>query len=83
MISTATISTFKQNLSFIVSMAVLALSIAGLWIIVLMDTPSDKRVRAACDHYAAILLGSDSLLEVTRAGLLVDQLNCSMRRRVP
>jgi len=58
------------------------LSFAGLLTVIFMDTPSDKKVRAACDKYISDLRYSDSLLEVTRAGLMADRLNCGTRRRL-
>jgi len=52
------------------------------FVYILSDTPRDIKVREACDRYVAILLYSDNPLEVTRAGVLVDQMNCSIRRRL-
>ena len=41
------------------------------------------KARAKCDEAVEALLYSKDLVEVTRAGIIVDQLNCDVRRRLP
>lgn len=71
-----------RDLQFIASIVLLVISISTLVVIMFLDTPQDIRIRAACDKYVSALINSDSLLEVTRAGLIVDHLHCGVRRRI-
>jgi hypothetical protein len=47
----------------------------------LIDRP-DGKARALCDIQVEALLHSKDLVEVTRAGIIIDRLNCAMRRRL-
>jgi hypothetical protein len=42
----------------------------------------DGKARALCDEQVAALLQSKDLVEVTRAGIIINRLECSMRRRL-
>ena len=56
-----------------------------LWMIIIIQvdpSPSIER-RKACDQAVDALLNSRDLVEVQRAGILIDQLNCSVARRLP
>jgi hypothetical protein len=44
---------------------------------------SFARARAKRDEAVEALLYSKDLVEVTRAGVLIEQLNCGVRRRLP
>jgi hypothetical protein len=57
---------------------------AGLSVVVLMMPlpPGLVRERALCDRAVNALLTSKDLVEVTRAGIIVDRLDCSIGRRL-
>jgi hypothetical protein len=42
----------------------------------------DGKARALCDTQVAALLQSKDLVEVTRAGIVINRLECSIRRRL-
>lgn len=42
----------------------------------------DAEERALCDRSVAALLASKDLVEVTRAGIIVERLNCGISRRL-
>ena len=42
----------------------------------------DGKARSLCDVQVEALLNSKDLVEVTRAGIIVDRLNCSVRWRL-
>jgi hypothetical protein len=48
----------------------------------LVYVPLSKN-RAVCDQAVDTLLNSKDLVEVTRAGLIVQRLECSISRRLP
>lgn len=73
---------FWEYRGLILAWIAVGLAFAGLLAVIFMDFPSDKKVRIACDKYVAVLMTSDSLVEITRAGILVDRLSCGMRRRL-
>lgn len=61
---------------------------AGIGLVFAVDSfmensPSGQRGRAACDRYAQVLLHSTDLVEITRAGIIVREMSCSLRRRLP
>lgn len=55
---------------------------AALYAVVFLSTPPSKE-RLACDRAVTSLLYSKDLAEITRAGILVRQLNCGIGRRLP
>jgi hypothetical protein len=66
-----------------VSAAVMLAGAVALLVLAVRDSPSDIRARAICDVQVERLLNSTDLVEVTRAGILVRKLDCSVRRRLP
>jgi hypothetical protein len=66
-----------------VSAAVVLAGAVALLVLAVRDSPSDIRARAVCDVQVERLLNSTDLVEVTRAGILVRKLDCSVRRRLP
>lgn len=59
-------------------------SMAFVYVIVefvLLD-PREDKVHALCDHAVEALLTSNDLVEVTRAGIVIRYMNCSVSRRV-
>ena len=59
---------------------------AGVGIFVAVDTfldgsPSGRR--AVCDRYAQTLFQSTDPVEIARAGIIIREMPCSLRRRLP
>lgn len=54
-----------------------------LLIVILSPTDDDLAARAKCDEAVGALLTSKDMVEVTRAGILVETLHCSVARRLP
>jgi hypothetical protein len=59
------------------------LSVAGFVLLTnqLIAGP-DGKARALCDAQVETLLHSKDLVEVTRAGIIIDRLNCTVRWRL-
>ncbi len=49
----------------------------------MFTSPFDSEERKVCDTAVDALLNSRDLIEVQRAGILIDQLSCSVARRLP
>ena len=49
----------------------------------MFTSPSVNEERKACDTAVDALLNSRDLIEVQRPGILIDNLNCSVSRRLP
>jgi hypothetical protein len=47
------------------------------------ESPFISKRRAMCDRAVDALLTSKDLVEVTRAGIIVNQIDCSIARRLP
>ena len=67
---------------------VLFVFVPALVLLIIIDihvdtSPSVIERRKACDQAVDALLNSRDLVEVQRAGILIDQLNCSVARRLP
>lgn len=59
------------------------LSGAGFVMAVALPIHGDKRIKALCNSSVETLLNSKDLVEVTRAGILIRRLDCSIRWRLP
>ena len=53
-----------------------------VWVISL-PWPNDKAASAACDRAVATLLDTHDAVDLMRADILIRDLNCSIRRRLP
>ncbi len=68
----------------IVPFVFLPASVLLIIIDIQVDTsPSVIERRKVCDRAVDALLNSGDLVEVQRAGILIDQLRCSVARRLP
>jgi hypothetical protein len=65
--------------------AVLSLvaSAAVLTAVIVLPFPHETQMRELCDRAVSALLNSPDLVEVTRAGIIVNQVNCDIPRRLP
>ena len=62
--------------------------LAGIGVVFAVDSyidnsPSGQRGSAACDRYVQTLLQSTDLVEITRASIIVREMPCNLRRRLP
>lgn len=55
---------------------------AAFWLIIIVDFPGDREEHALCDRAIDALVHSNDLVEVTRAGIIIRELNCSIGRRL-
>jgi hypothetical protein len=68
------------------SLVAFAIGFAGFELVFRIEKGDSSRFfreRAKCDEAVEALLTSKELVEVTRAGFLIRQLNCSVGRRLP
>jgi hypothetical protein len=73
------------GLGFVLGIVAAIFALAGL-MITLRDTVGGgnrAKSRAVCDEAVETLLTSKDLVEVTRAGILVNQIECNIRSRLP
>lgn len=76
----------RPFLGMFISFAFLGASFAFLaWAIVWPGPQGSTSsvTRAKCDEVVETLLTSRDLVEVNRAGILIDRLNCGVSRRLP
>jgi hypothetical protein len=59
--------------------ACIGMGVGAVWLI---DGGDMSKPRAECDRQVSILFASTDLVEVTRAGIIIERLNCSVRRRL-
>ena len=64
---------------FMSSFIVAGVTVGMLW--VHLDG-STAKLRAVCDRYVNTLLNSSDISEITRAGIIVRQTPCDLRRRL-
>lgn len=65
--------------------AILVICFGGgiLLAVILADFGGDSaKKRLLCDHAVDLLLHSDNLVEVTRAGIIIREVDCSIGRRL-
>ena len=65
-----------------VGLLTLALGIGLFFVIDQLAAGPDGKTRALCDQMVERLLNSSDQVEVMRAGLIIERLNCSLRRRL-
>lgn len=56
---------------------------AMLAVLIFMPSPRDAAVTAKCDQAVAALLESRDPIELQRADILIRNLDCSIRKRLP
>ena len=57
--------------------------VGGLFVLFFtIPIPDQTKERALCDRAVTALLHSNDLVEVTRAGIIIRQLNCDIGRRL-
>lgn len=72
--------------TFLIMVATIIGSAASLYLVATMplgDGSTFQKRRALCDRAVAALLNSADLVEVTRAGIIIRRLDCSIGRRLP
>lgn len=75
-----------QSLSWwrdtILPVGVFAVVVASFVAVVVWPWPNEDKAVVLCDKAVNALLNSKDLVEVTRAGIIIDQARCSVRRRL-
>jgi hypothetical protein len=61
----------------------LVASAATLAEVIILPVPHETQARELCDRAVNALLNSKDLVEVTRAGIIVNQVSCDIPRRLP
>ena len=64
---------------FMSSFIVVGVTLGMLW--AYLDEPTGQ-ARAVCDRYVNTLLNSSDITEITRAGIIVRETPCDLRRRL-
>lgn len=76
----------RPLMGMVVSLAFLGASLMFLAWAIAWPGPegsTTSKTRAKCDEVVDTLLNSRYLVEVSRAGILIDRLNCNIGRRLP
>ena len=56
--------------------------IVGIGWVVSLPFPGDAEEHVLCDQQVPILLHSNNMVDVVRAGIIVRQINCGIGRRI-
>jgi hypothetical protein len=65
-----------------VTLLIVALAVVAFGYAIFTPWPYEAEERALCDRSVAALLTSKDLVEVTRAGMIVDRLKCRIGQRI-
>lgn len=66
----------------VICVLMVLLAVAVWSVAIFYPWPYKAEQRAMCDRSVAALLGSHDLVEVTRAGIIIERLNCGVARRL-
>jgi len=72
--------------AFLIMVATIIGSAVAIYLVATMplgDESTFQKRRALCDRAVEALLNSTELVEVTRAGIVIRRLDCSIGRRLP
>lgn len=70
----------KWNIVTVIGSAV---GMISFLLLMWLPASSENKARKFCDQVVETLLTSDDSVEVTRAGFLVQNLGCGVRKRLP